>query len=254
MFAIALLSSCASSKSITYFQSQNTDDAKYQATLLASDPIPLRIQSNDMLAIVVSSLSEESNALFNVLNASAVTIPRFSSGGGGGSQPIGYLVDASGEVSMPLLGKVKLAGLTLEEASEFTKNQLSRYIKEPTANVRILNHKFTVIGEVARPGIYNLDDNSTSLPEVIGMAGDLTVFGRRNNVMLIRTVNNKREVIKLDLTSRKILNSPYYFIENNDVVYVEPNSGKITSTDRTLQLLPVVVSILTTTLLVVRFF
>ena len=113
----------------------------------------------------------------------------------------------------------------------------------------MLNQKFTVIGEVTRPGIYNLSGNPTTLPEVIAMAGDLTLYGRQDNVRLIRTVNNKREIIDLDLTSQQVFDSPYYFIENNDVVYVGARPGKTFSTERLAQLLPIGIGISSTIIL-----
>jgi polysaccharide export outer membrane protein len=248
ILVILCLSSCASNKNVTYFQNNNSVDTKYSATLSSSNPAPLRIQSEDMLAIVVSSMSEETNALFNVLNSSAISTPHFSTGGG--SQPLGYLVDMAGEVNLPLVGKVRVAGLTLDEANAYITNQLVRYVKSPTVNVRVLNHKFTVIGEVVRPGIYNLSDKPTTLPEVIGMAGDLTLYGQRNKVKLIRTINNKREIVELDLTSQQIFNSPYYFIENNDVVYVEASASKTFSVERPVQLLPIGLALTSTALLI----
>lgn len=248
-----LFYSCATPKTITYFQGQGTVDTARYSTLATIEPAVSRIQSDDILAIVVSSLSEESNVLFNFSNTNALTTASFpgtSTGGGGRNQPLGYLVDPLGNVEIPLVGKTKLSGMTLEEAGVVIKEKLNKYLKEPTVNVRHLNHKFTVIGEVTRPGVYNLLDNHTTLPEVIGMAGDLTVFGRRTNVMLIRTTESKREVFRIDLTSRKLLDSPFYFIQNNDVIYVETLPGKITSTDRTVQLLPIFLG-LTSTLLVI---
>lgn len=247
------LSSCVSSnKQITYFQNNENIDTKYSALLSASSPAPLRIQADDMLAIVVSSMSEETNALFNVLNSNSITTPQFSTGGG--NQPLGYLVDVAGEVNLPLIGKVRVSGLTLNEANAYITNQLDRFVKSPTVNVRVLNHKFTVIGEVTRPGIYNLSDNPTTIPEVIGMAGDLTLYGRRDNIKLVRTVNNKREIIELDLTSQQLFNSPYYFIENNDVVYVDARPGRAISTERAVQLLPIGVAIASTALLLTNIF
>ncbi len=246
--SVLCLSSCISSRSITYFQNNNVD-TKYSATLASSNPALLRIQADDMLAIVVSSMSEETNALFNVLNSNSITTPQFSTGGG--SQPLGYLVDMAGEVNLPLIGKVRVAGLTLDEANAYITSQLDRYVKSPTVNVRVLNHKFTVIGEVTRPGIYNLADKPTTLPEVIGMAGDLTLYGQRNNVKLIRTIDNKREIIELDLTSQQIFNSPYYFIENNDVVYIEAIPSKTLTTERSVQLLPIGLAITSTAVLLV---
>jgi polysaccharide export outer membrane protein len=240
---VSMFYSCASTRSTTYFQSQQMVDSKQYTTLSTADRLPLRIQPDDMLTIVINSLSDESNALFS----------RGAGSSGGGSQPLGYPVNGEGDVNLPLVGKIRLAGMTLDEAGGFIKDQLSRYVKDATVNVHVLNHKFTVIGEVARPGIYNLGNNPTTLAEVIGMAGDLTTYGRRDNVMLIRTINNKREVIKLDLTSRQIFNSPYYFIENRDVVYVESRPSKFTTTSRSLQMLPVILSITSTALIVLNF-
>ncbi|GAB3884773.1 polysaccharide biosynthesis/export family protein [Spirosoma agri] len=242
--------SCATTKSITYFQGQGATDTARYATLATLIPPVSRIQPNDVLAIIVTSLSDESNALFNILNTSSVPLATY--GSGTGNQPLGYLVDPAGNVEMPLVGKVKLSGLTLEEAGVFMNEKLSKYLKEPTVNVRHLNHKFTVIGEVTRPGVYNLLDNHRTLPEVIGIAGDLTVFGRRDNVMILRTTADKREIIKVDLTNRQVLDTPYYFIQNNDVVYVESRPGKVTQTDRTIQLLPIFVSITSAVIVIVN--
>ncbi|GAB2581010.1 polysaccharide biosynthesis/export family protein [Spirosoma areae] len=255
VIALPLICSCTTSKSITYFQTKNALDENRYATLATIEQIPLRVQSDDLLAIIVNSLSEESNALFNVLNTSTITTSRFPGVATASTvQPLAYSVDQNGEVILPLAGKVRLAGMTLQEAGTLLEKQLSRYIKDPTVTIRLLNHKFTLIGEVNRPGIYNIVDKTNTLPEVISMAGELTLFGRRDNVMLIRTVNNKREIVKLDLTSRQVLNSPYYYIENNDVIYVESKSGRVTSSDRTLQLIPTVLSTITTTLLIYNTF
>jgi polysaccharide export outer membrane protein len=245
---ISLFYSCVSTKSITYFQGKGAQDTTRYATLPLITPTALTIQTDDILAVIVTSLSEESNVLFNFSNIHPITTSSFpgASVGVAGQQPLGYLVDPAGNISIPLVGNVKLAGLTLEEAGNLLKEKLNKYLKEPTVNVRLLNHKFTVLGEVGRPGVYNLLDNHTTIPEVIGMAGDLTAYGRRENVMLIRTANQKREVIKIDLTSRDVLNSPYYFIQNNDVLYVEARAGKLTSTDRTIQILPLVLGISST--------
>ena len=255
LLIVPMFYSCTSTKTITYFQGQSAVDTARYSTLATIEPSITRIQPDDILAIVVSSLSDESNVLFNFSNTNALTTTSFpgsSNGGGGRNQPLGYLVDPMGNVDIPLVGKAKVAGSTLEEAGIIIKEKLAKYLKEPTVNVRQLNHKFTVIGEVGRPGVYNLLDNHTTLPEVIGMAGDLTVYGRRNNVMLIRTTDNKREVIRLNLTSRQVLDSPYYFIRNNDVVYVETLPGKITSTDRTVQLLPIFLGVTSTLLVIVN--
>jgi polysaccharide export outer membrane protein len=247
--------SCVSTKSVTYLQGQGSLDTTKYTTLATINPVVAKIQADDILAITVSSLSEESNLLFNFSNLNAITTTNFPGAQGGGiarNQPLGYLVDPAGNIEMPLVGKTMIAGMTLEEAGTAIKGKLNNYLKEPTVNVRMLNHKFTIIGEVNRPGVYNLLDNHTTLLEVIGMAGDLTIFGKRENVMLIRTSNGKREVVKLDLTSRDFMNSPYYYIQNNDMVYIETLKGKITSTDRTIQLIPIVTGVASTFILLLN--
>ncbi|MVM32538.1 ligand-binding protein [Spirosoma sp. HMF4905] len=255
---VSLFYSCTTSKTITYFQGKSPIDTVHYSTLATIRPSITTIQPDDILAIIVTSLSDESNILFNFQNTSALHMSRFpgsSSGGGAGGnlQPLGYLVDSTGSVNIPLIGKAKLAGLTIAEAEVFLKDKLDKYLKEPTINVRPLNHKFTVLGEVNHPGVFNLINSRTTLPEVVGMAGELTVYGRRDNVMLIRTVGDKREVIRLDLTARSVLDSPYYFIQNNDILYVEPRQGRVTSSDRAIQLLPMTLGIISTLLVVVNF-
>jgi polysaccharide biosynthesis/export protein len=251
---IPFLYSCVSTKNITYFQGKGSVDTTRYTTLSAIEPMIPKIQSDDILAITVSSLSEESNIIFNFPNINPITTTNFpgSSTGQSRNQPLGYLVDPLGNIEMPLVGKIKLLGLNLEEAGTLIKEKLEKFLKEPTVNVRLLNHKFTVIGEVNRPGVYNLLDNHTTLPEVIGITGDLTIYGRRDNLMLIRTTNGKREVVKIDLTKRDFLDSPYYYIQNGDMIYVETMKGKITSTDRTIQLIPIVTGVASTFILLLN--
>lgn len=255
LISIVMFASCVSTKNVTYFQGADPLDTVRYSTLKMVTPLIPKIQPDDILAVTVSSLSAESNEVFNFQNVTPLitsNFPGVSSNGMARNQPLGYLVDPAGNIEMPLIGKVHVADLALEEAGIKIKEELGKYLKEPTANVRYLNQKFTVLGEVNRPGIYNLLDNHTSLPEVLGVAGDLTIFGRRDNVMLMRTTNGKREVIKLNLNSRDVLETPYYFIRNGDVIYVEPTKGKITSSDRTLQLIPIATGVTTTLVLLLN--
>lgn len=247
--------SCVSTKNITYFQGPGVVDTIRYTTLNSIEPRIPKIQPDDILAVTVSSLSEESNLVFNFANINPLITSNFPGGTNTGmarQQPLGYLVDPKGFIDMPLIGRIQVNGLALEEAGTKIQGELTKFLKEPTVNVRQLNHKFTIIGEVARPGVYNLLDNHTTLPEILGTAGDMTIFGRRDNVMIMRTTGDKRELVKLDLTSRKVLESPYYYIQNNDVVYVEATKGKITSSDRTIQLIPIVTGIATTTVLLLN--
>jgi polysaccharide export outer membrane protein len=251
---VALLSSCVSLKSVTYFQGKDgKDSANYSAIPLATPSVP-RIEEGDILAIIVASLSEESNKLFNFPNITPVYTTIFPGATSQGQQPLGYMVDEAGNVNLPLAGKIKVAGLSIKDANALVTERLNRYLKDPSVNIRQLNQKVTVIGEVNRPGVLNLLNAQTSLPELIGMAGDLTIFGRRDNVMLIRTKNDKREVVRLDLTSRNVLNSPYFFVQNNDVIYIEPRNSRVTAADRTVQLLPIVLGLTSTVLVLVSIF
>lgn len=242
-------------RKITYFQSADT--LPYQV-LPPITPQVTRIGPDDILAVTVSSLSEESNIVFNFPNINALNTTVFAGnnmGGQMGRQPLGYLVDSTGKIEMPLVGKVKLSGLTLQQAGDSIKVRLLNYLKEPTVNVRYLNHKFTVIGEVNRPGVFNLLDDHTTLPEALGMVGDLTIYGLRKNVMLVRTNNDKREVIRIDLTSRDFFNSPYYYLRNNDVIYVDMDKGKVTFTDQRvqrIQLIPIFTGIATTVVVILN--
>ncbi|MEA5404553.1 polysaccharide biosynthesis/export family protein [Arcicella sp. DC2W] len=254
MFSL-FLSSCVSTKNVTYFQGSDPLDTVRYSTLKTITPLIPKIQPDDILAVTVSSLSAESNEVFNFQNITPLITSNFPGGTSSGitrNQPLGYLVDPAGNIEMPLIGKVHVAGLALEEAGVKVKEELEKYLKEPTANVRFLNQKFTVLGEVNRPGIYNLLDNHTSLPEVLGVAGDLTIFGRRDNVMLMRTTDGKREIVKLNLNSKEVLETPFYYIRSGDMIYVEPTKGKITSSDRTLQLIPIATGITTSLVLLLN--
>lgn len=238
-----LLSSCASTQQVVYFQG----DTSQVSTMAIRLPVVPRIKSGDVLAITVGSLSEESNLVFNVPNINALTYTNFpgQTGGIARQQPWGYQVDSVGRVEMPLIGRVKISELTVSEAADTLKNRLLQFVKEPAVNVRYLNHKFSIIGEVARPATYNLLSDRVSLPEALSMAGDLTIFGRRDNVMVIRENKTTREVARLNLTSRETFTSPYYYLQDGDVIYIEPSKGKVTFTDRSVQLIPVVASVLT---------
>lgn len=237
----SILSSCTTTKQTIYFQG---DTASY-ISLKPIIPRSVRAQPEDILGITVSSLSEESNKMFELPISAGLHYAIYPGtiGGGTGLQPLGYQVDSLGLIEIPLIGRVKVSNLTTSEVADTLRRKLNLYLKEPTVNVRILNHKFTILGEINRPATYNILDNRTSIIEAIGMAGDLTIFGRRENVVIIRQENNKREQVRVNLLSSNILNSPYYYLRNGDIIYIEPSRVKVTSNDRTFQLLPIVTSI-----------
>ncbi len=245
LLLVAFASGCVSSRSVTYFQGGKAVDSAHVSQLLPVTPPKVTIQTGDILAIFVTSTSAESNTLFNFQNVNPVYTTVLPGSSAQGQQPLGYLVDDAGYVTMPLIGRVQVEGLSVKDASALLTKKAGEFLRDPVVTIRQLNHRITVLGEVNRPGVFNLPNNETTLPELLGMAGDLTIYGRRDNVMLLRVTNEKRTVIRLDLTDRRVLNSPYFYVQNNDVLYVEARKGRLTATDRTVQLLPVYVGVAT---------
>jgi polysaccharide biosynthesis/export protein len=245
----SVLTSCTSPRSIVYFQGESTPGA---IDAITQTYVPT-IQPNDLLSVVVGSLSAESNEIFNLPNQ--LSTSAMSYGAGGGQQPVGYLVDQDGHIDLPLAGKIHIGSLTTQKANETIRKALLPFLREPTVSIRTLNFKVSVLGEVNRPAIYVIPDEKITLPEVLSLAGDMTIFGRRDNILIIREENGQREYIRLDLTSRDIFKSPYYYLRKNDVLYVEPVKARMASTDRTLQIYPIVLGTITAlSLIVVRFF
>lgn len=235
-----LFTSCLSQKEVTYFQ-ETPDNPQRGKGMQAYVPI---IQSGDILSVVVGSLNPEANEIFNVRNmATAVHLNYSQTGGmGGRAQPVGYLVDEEGNIEVPLIGKVKVDGTTTELAAQSIRTLLNKYLKEPSVAVRLVSFKISVMGEVRNPAVFIIPEEKVTLPQALSLAGDLTIYGRRDNVMVIREENGIRTYGKIDLTSREVFDSPYYYLHKNDVIYVEPTKAKVTSSDRTLQILPLVLS------------
>ncbi|TDB63384.1 polysaccharide biosynthesis/export family protein [Arundinibacter roseus] len=240
--------SCVSPKNIVYFQG---DSLRYSTDTIRQSYTPT-IQPNDLLSIVVGSLSPESDVIFNVPNQYTTSAMNYSATGGGSrQQSLGYLVDSDGNIEMPLVGKINIKDLKAQTASDTIRQRLLTYLREPTVTIRSLNFKVSVLGEVNRPAVYVIPDEKVTLPELLSLAGDLTIFGRRTNILLIREENGKREYVKLDLTSRDIFDSPYYYLHKNDMIYVEPIEARMTFTDQRVQLMPLYVSIISALSLVI---
>ncbi len=147
----------------------------------------------------------------------------------GNANPQGYLIDAEGNIDFPVLGKIKIAGLNRNEATELLKEKLKPYLKEVSILIRILNFKVTVLGEVRNPGSFNIPNERITLLEAIGIAGDLNITAVRKNVLVIRDENGKKTEYRVDLTKKGVFVSPVYYLNQNDVVYVQPNRAKINS-------------------------
>jgi len=200
------------------------------------------LQYGDILSVTVSSLSPEASAMFNPYMAIQAASGVQNSQSDNLPPVMGYLIDEEGFITLPLVGKVKLSGLTTKEATITLTTQLDKYLQQPTVNVRTLNFRISVLGEVFRPSVYTIPNEKITLPEALGLAGDLTIYGQRNNVLIIREIDGKREFSRIDLTKRDLFNSPYYYLHPNDVIYVEATQGRVTSTDRTVQLAPIILS------------
>lgn len=221
------LYSCSSYKNIPYFQ--NIDRTSI-TTEEISNYTKLTVQPDDIIGINVTSLNAEASSIFNY------NLLRIGGNFGGvGGQPnpvIGYMVDVNGFIQVPLIGSMKVAGLTTAEISEELRVQLLSYLGEPTVNIRILNYRVSVLGDVGRPGTFPLIHERVAIPEALSLAGDLNITGIRNNILLIREINGERIFIPIDLTSRDIFDSPYYYLKNNDVLYIQPDRSKFASADR----------------------
>lgn len=216
--SLLFLSSCGSRKNMVYFQPDST-----QINTVYEQYVP-KIQKNDILTIVVTAADPKVTAPFNPL--STMTVNSMTQGVDMALRPT-YTVDEEGNITLPMLGKVHIEGLSRLEAIEKIRSELSQYIKDPGVNMNFNNFRVSVLGEVARPGSFIMPTERVTILEALGMAGDLTIRGVRENVTLIREVDGKKSMHRLDLTKQETLNSPYYYLVQNDVIYVEPNKSQI---------------------------
>lgn len=237
LIVVVFLTSCITRKQITYFQDvSDSDTAKVSANFglrtALYEPI---IQPGDILNITVMSLSAESNALINYpfVNQATSTLTQ--------STP-GFLVNTDGNIYVPLIGEVKVGGLTTNEIRLLMSEKLDKYLQSPSVSVRFSNFKITILGDVVRPGVYTVPNERITLMEALGLAGDLTVYGLRKEVKVIREENGKNKIYIIDLTSKSVLNSPYMYLHPNDVIYVNPGSGRAASADNIYRILPMILT------------
>lgn len=236
VFVMIFFSSCLSTKNIAYFS--DIADSTIINTTGGLEPV---IQKNDILSLSVSSLSNEATIIFNTPN---LPITQGSLSNSNGPQTAGYLVSQTGDIKFPVLGSIHAEGLTPAALEKLITDLLieKKLLFDPVVSARFLNFRVTVLGEVAKPGVVYAPGEQLSILEAIGQAGDLTIYGLRNNIILIRQENGQKLIRRLDLTSSAMLKSPYYFLKSNDIIYVEPSKNKIASTDATLRILPVIFS------------
>jgi len=219
---VLLVSSCTSRKNIAYYQNIEQLNNQAQQTY---EP---KLQADDLLSIIVNSETPELTRPYNLFMSSGIEKPDFTTVTGQQRLQT-YLIDNQGYVTFPVLGKLKLGGLTRGEAEAFLTTKLKSSISDVSINLRILNFKVSVQGEVLRPAVHNITTERITLPEALSMSGDLTIYGKRDNILIIREVDGKKTYNYVDITKSDFINSPFYYLSQNDLVYVEPNKTKVNS-------------------------
>lgn len=219
-----VFSSCVSRKKISYFQDisslSESSASGYEPTL----------KPDDLLLIIVSASNPEAAVPFNLAVTTVMNTNETSSDVVGGQRQFqSYLIDSSGTIQFPVLGAVKVGGLTRTQAMDKLYTEIKKYIKDPIVNMRILNYKVSVLGEVNRPGAINVLTERITLPEALSRAGDLSIYGNRSNILIVREINGKKTHNFIDITKSDFINSPFYYLSQNDLVYVEPNKTRINS-------------------------
>lgn len=222
IIALSLFTSCASRKDLVYFQ---PDSTQLNTSYELNAP---KLQPGDILAISVTADDVRATEPFNQVSP-------YNTGTLQNTTPFipTYAIDVEGNIDFPKIGKVNLAGKTRAEALDVLRKKVAEFIVDPGISLEIRNFKVTVLGEVRNPGSFPISNDRITLLEAIGLAGDLTINGVRNNVMVIREQNGKKIEYRVDLTKREALNSPVYYLSQNDVIYVEPNGAKIQSSKYT---------------------
>ena len=243
ILALILLSSSScktTAKGITYF----SDLSNAAQTKLPDIERPEHlIEPDDILDIKVGGANEVTAASFNM----------YTSGGGtasAGSSAIGYLIDRNGEIEFPRVGKIKLSGLTRDQAKTKITKAIDKYLNDPLVSVRFINFRFTVLGEVRLPGPYTTINEKVSILDALGYAGDMTANAKRNVVRVIRDSAGKREIGTINFSQKTIFTSPYYYLNRNDVIYIEPqkDKAKLDDAGRLTAVLSAIVSIVTVVL------
>ncbi len=239
IIAVFFLSSCGVQyKTIPYF----TDLPSGNAAEDINNQTVLKIQKDDILAITVSSLNADANAIFNAANNNGGQ----ASSTGQANPIIGFIVDKNGNVQLPYLGAVKVEGLSTAEARINIQNKLNEgnILKQAVVTLRLANFKVSVLGDVARPGVYPVQSERVTIIEALSMAGDLNITAKRNDILLIRENLGKRQQIRIDLQSKDLFNSPFYYLENNDVLVITPSPAKYASVDATYRNVSLILSAL----------
>ncbi|MBO0934973.1 polysaccharide export protein [Fibrella sp. HMF5335] len=228
---------------MTYFQQKALADSLAQ---LPAVTYTYRLQPGDVLAIAVSSLNTDADVVFNPFTRVGTSLSLgTASTQNNNNLPIGYRVSETGTINFPKIGSVRVAGRSLAELEVMLHDTLTTYLREPYVAARLLSFKISVMGEVQHPSVFTVQNEKITITEAISLAGDLTVYGKRENVLVVRDGGGQREFIPVDLTSRSVFSSPAYYLKPNDVIYVEPKSSKKIQASRTLPYVPTIISAVT---------
>jgi polysaccharide export outer membrane protein len=262
LLLLPLFTSCYNTKKIIYFSNLNDTALGKFYQQDSVQRFQARIESGDILDIRVTSLNAAADAPFNLNGMASVGNPEQGSGSSGGSAQggavsnRGFMVDPDGFIDYPFVGKLKVAGQTTSFIRDTLESLLgTQYLQHPTVSVRFQNFKITILGEVSHPASYTITSEKVSIIDALGMAGDLTFSGKRENILVVREVNGHREFGRMDMTSSEVFKSPYFYLKQNDLVYVEPHKFKIiTSEDRLTRNFTIFTSVITLVLTLIVLF
>lgn len=246
---LCLLLSCKSYKNIPYFKDvPDSLQRVYKSPLTSFQEVV--IQPDDILQVSIQTIDPQVNQQLAAGSGATFTTQSSNSAAAGvpGAAVIGYRVGQDGYIEIPLTGRLRVVGLTTEQTRDSVRNKASVYYKNPVVNVRFANFQVTILGEVARPATYVVPNERVDVLQALGMAGDLTIYGKRENVMVIREEGGQKTFTRLNLNSSEIFQSPYFQLQQRDIVYVEPSKSKAAGTDiaqtRLIALLGTVTSVL----------
>lgn len=239
LFSMGLMTmgSCVNTQKMVYFS--GSTQKSFAASEISTEPT---IQKNDLLSISVNSLNAEASSLFNGPNLATTGISSVTTIGS--SQPSGYLVNPKGEIIFPILGKIQVAGITKSELASMLTKQLEdrKLLVDPIVTIRHLNFRVSVLGEVTNPGVFTVPNEKLSILEALGLAGDITIYGKKENVLIIREDENaNKTMVRINMNTDAVFTSPYYYLRSNDIIYVEPTENRVMK-ERYGQLIPIALS------------
>jgi len=251
---VLCFTSCSSYKHFAYFEDlPDTSKPVLAQTVPFTNPV---IATGDLISITIQTIDNDVTSLLNgnySVNGGSTSAPVLSSSGGGGATsqqiPNGYLVDNNGNVTLAFVGSIHVSGMTTEEAREAVSKEVNKYFNNAVVNVRFANFKITVIGEVVHPATYIVPNEKINIYEALAMAGDMTVYGRRDNVVLVRDTLGEKKIIRFNMNNTDMVSSPWFYLQPNDVIYVTPTSTKSAAADayrnRTITLIAAIIGFMT---------